>query len=152
VRVDESPARVRSAGSSLRRDDLCGLGARGLRRDQRRGSINGSFYLWLADSSDRDYKGYATLADVLVVYRVPAGSGAAERKLFRQIVMHELAIAAGATLVASGLAPSRTRATNDLKNNAVAVNRVRMKDNLVLPAGVHVVRSGRNDFSRVTIT
>jgi hypothetical protein len=47
-------------------------------------------YRWLADSSDRDYKGYATLADVLVVYRLPAGSAVAERKLFRQIVMHEL--------------------------------------------------------------
>lgn len=70
--------------------------------------------------------------------------------------MPELELAAGATivdiLVASGLAPSRTRATNDLKNNAVAVDGVRTKDNLVLAVGAHVVRSGKNRFARVTIT
>jgi tyrosyl-tRNA synthetase len=70
--------------------------------------------------------------------------------------MPELELAAGATLVdilvASGLAPSRTRATNDLKNNAIAVDGVRTKDNLVLAVGAHVVRSGKNRFARVTIT
>jgi len=70
--------------------------------------------------------------------------------------MPELELAAGATLVdilvASGLAASRTRATNDLKNNAVAVDGVRTKDNLVLAVGAHVVRSGKNRFARVTIT
>lgn len=69
--------------------------------------------------------------------------------------MPELELAAGATLVdllvASGLAPSRTRARNDLENNAVAVDGVRTRDNLVLAVGVHVVRSGRNRFARVTI-
>lgn len=69
--------------------------------------------------------------------------------------MPELELAAGATLVdilvASGLATSRTRATNDLKNSAIAVDGVRTKDNLVLATGVHVVRSGKNRFARVTI-
>ena len=69
--------------------------------------------------------------------------------------MPERALAAGATLVdslvASGLAPSRTRATNDLENNAIAVDGVRTKDNLVLAVGVHVVRSGKNRFARITI-
>ena len=69
--------------------------------------------------------------------------------------MPELELAAGAMLVdvivASGLAPSRTRATKDLKNNAVAVNGVRTTDNLVLAVGTHVVRSGKNRFARVTI-
>jgi tyrosyl-tRNA synthetase len=69
--------------------------------------------------------------------------------------MPELEIVAGATLVdilvASGLASSRTRAANDLKNNAIAVDGVRAKDNHVLAVGTHVVRSGKNRFARVVI-
>ena len=69
--------------------------------------------------------------------------------------MPELELAPGVTLVdilvASGLASSRTRATNDLKNNAIAVDGVRTKDNVVLAVGAYVVRSGKNRFARVTI-
>jgi tyrosyl-tRNA synthetase len=70
--------------------------------------------------------------------------------------MPELQLAAGATLVdvlvATDLAPSRTRATKDLENNAVVVDGVRTKDNVKLAVGTHVVRSGKNRFARVTIT
>ena len=69
--------------------------------------------------------------------------------------MPELELATGATvvdvLVASGLASSRTRARNDLENNAIAIDGVRTKDNLALARGTHVVRSGKNHFVRVTI-
>jgi tyrosyl-tRNA synthetase len=54
-------------------------------------------------------------------------------------------------LVASRVAPSRTRATKDLANNAIVVAGVRTKDNIVLAAGTHVIRSGKNRFVRVTV-
>lgn len=47
-------------------------------------------YRWLADTNDREYEGYATLADVLVAYRLPPDPTEPERRHFRQIVMHEL--------------------------------------------------------------
>jgi tyrosyl-tRNA synthetase len=69
--------------------------------------------------------------------------------------MPELVLAVGATiadaLVGSGLAPSRRRAAKDLANNAIVVGGARIKDNIALAAGTHVVRSGKNRFVRVTI-
>jgi tyrosyl-tRNA synthetase len=95
------------------------------------------------------YHGEAAAAAAVEEYERKARGGEPDS-------MPEFEIAAGATLVdilvASGLASSRTRATNDLKNNAVAVDGVRTKDNLVLAVGAHVVRSGKNHFARVTIT
>jgi hypothetical protein len=43
------------------------------------------------------------------------------------------------------------RATKHLANNAIVVARVRTKDNIVLAAGTHVIRSGKNRFVRVTV-
>jgi len=104
--------------------------------------------LALARSIVARYHGEAAAAAAVDEYERKARGGEPDS-------MPELAIAAGATLVdilvASGLAPSRTRATNDLKNNAVSVDGVRTKDNLVLAVGAHVVRSGKNRFARVTI-
>lgn len=69
--------------------------------------------------------------------------------------MPELELAVGATivdaLVSSGLAQSRRRAMKDLANNAIVIGGARIKDNIVLGAGTHVLRSGKNRFARVTI-
>jgi tyrosyl-tRNA synthetase len=104
--------------------------------------------LALARSIVARYHGDAAAAAAVEEYERKARGGEPDS-------MPELAFATGRTLVeilvASGLAPSRTRAANDLKNNAVAVNGVRTRDNVVLAAGVHVVRSGKNRFVRVTI-
>jgi tyrosyl-tRNA synthetase len=104
--------------------------------------------LALARSIVARYHGEAAAAAAVEEYERKARGGEPD-------TMPELALAAGATLVdilvASGLAPSRTRAANDLKNNAIAVDGVRTTDNLVLAVGTHVVRSGKNRFARVTI-
>lgn len=47
-------------------------------------------YRWLADANQRDYEGYATLADVLVAFRLPADAADADRQHLHQIVLHEL--------------------------------------------------------------
>jgi len=69
--------------------------------------------------------------------------------------MPDLVLAVGATivdaLVASGLAPSRKRATKDLANNAIVIGGARIKHNVALAVGTHVLRSGKNRFVRVTI-
>jgi len=105
--------------------------------------------LALARSIVARYHGEAAAAAAVEEYERKARGGEPD-------TMPELALAAGATLVdilvASGLAPSRTRAANDLKNNAIAIDGVRTKENLVLAVGAHVVRSGKNRFARVTIT
>ncbi len=105
--------------------------------------------LALARSIVARYHGEAAASAAVEEYERKARGGEPDS-------MPELEVAAGATLVdilvASGLAPSRTRATNDLKNNAIAVDGARTKDNLVLAVGAHVVRSGKNRFVRVTIT
>ena len=99
--------------------------------------------LALARSIVARYHGEAAAAAAVEEYERKARGGEPDS-------MPELELAAGATLVdilvASGLAASRTRATNDLKNNAVAVDGVRTKDNLVLAVGAHVVRSGKESF------
>jgi tyrosyl-tRNA synthetase len=104
--------------------------------------------LALARSIVARYHGDAAAAAAVEEYERKARGGEPDS-------MPELDLAKGAMLVdilvASGLAPSRTRAANDLKNNAVVVNGVRTRDNVVLAAGVHVVRSGKNRFVRVTI-
>lgn len=47
-------------------------------------------YHWLADTNEREYEGYGTRADVLVAYRLPPAPTDADRRHFRQIIMHEL--------------------------------------------------------------
>jgi tyrosyl-tRNA synthetase len=105
--------------------------------------------LALARSIVARFHGEAAAAAAIAEYERVARGGEPDS-------MPELALAAGATLVdvlvASGLASSRTRATNDLKNNAIAVDGVRTTDNRVLAAGVHVVRSGKNRFVRIILT
>ncbi len=113
-----------------------------------------------AFASPRDAK-VALARSIVARYHGDAAAAAAVEEYERKArggepdSMPDIDLVAGATLVdalvASGLASSRTRATNDLKNNAIAVNGVRTKDNVALASGVHVVRSGKNRFVRVTI-
>jgi tyrosyl-tRNA synthetase len=112
------------------------------------------------ESSARDAK-LALARSIVSRYHDDAAATAAVEEYERKArggepdAMPKLALAVGATvvdaLVASGLASSRTRASNDLANNAIVVAGVRTKDNIVLAAGTHVIRSGKNRFVRVTI-
>jgi tyrosyl-tRNA synthetase len=112
------------------------------------------------NASAREAK-LALARSIVSRYHGDAAAGAAIDEYERKALggepdsMPELVLAVGATivdaLVASGLASSRSRATNDLANNAIVVGGARVKDNVALDAGTHVLRSGKNRFVRVTI-